>query len=138
VERRLPTRGALAISTVTAGRIALAAQETAILPGGNEALKTISLVLWCVTMAWLPALIVTEFLRPRLFYNVRRWSTVFPVGMHAACSFVVGGLTKTRGIVDTARVWVWVAVTVWLAVFAAMLRRAPLLVHAGPAPVLER
>ncbi len=119
------TGGALAISTVAAGRIALAAHHTGALSGAFGALKTIALVLWCVTMVWLPALIAAELIRPRLTYNVRRWSTVFPVGMYAACSFVVGRLTGTTGITDFARVWVWIAFAVWLLVLAAMLRRAP-------------
>lgn len=122
------TGGALAISTVAAGRIALAASQTGTLSGGHGALETITLVLWCVTMVWLPALIVAELLRPRLSYNVRRWSTVFPVGMYAACSFVTGAVAKTGGIGDFARVWVWVATAVWLVVCAAMVARAPALV----------
>ncbi len=119
------TGGALAISTVTAGRITLAAQRTGALSGALGALKTISVVLWCLTMVWLPALVIYEALRPRLRYNVRRWSTVFPVGMYAACSFIVGAVGHTAAITDFARVWVWVALAVWLVVFAAMLRRAP-------------
>jgi tellurite resistance protein TehA-like permease len=126
------TGGALAISTVTAGRIALAAHRTGALSGALGALKTIALVLWCVTIVWLPVLVAAEILHPRLTYNVRRWSTVFPVGMYAACSFVVGPLTGTRGITDFAHVWVWVALAVWLVVFAAMLRRGPRLVHGEP------
>jgi tellurite resistance protein TehA-like permease len=59
----------------------------------------------------------------RLSYNVRRWSTVFPVGMYAACSFVVGAVTGTRAITDFADVWVWVGVAVWSVVFVAMIRR---------------
>lgn len=125
------TGGALAISTVAGGRIALAAQHTGALSGALGALKTIALVLWGLTMAWLPALLAAEALHPRLHYNVRRWSTVFPVGMYAACSFVVGALTGTRGITDFARVWVWVALAFWFAVFAAMLRRAPGLLRGG-------
>jgi voltage-gated anion channel len=125
------TGGALAISTVAAGRIALAAGHTATLGGAHGPLKTIALVLWCVTMVWLPALIAAELFRPRLSYNVRRWSTVFPVGMYAACSFVVGKLTEIGGIVDFARVWVWVALAVWLVVFAGMVARIPQL--ASPA-----
>ncbi len=87
-------------------------------------LKALALALWCLTTVWLPALIATELLRPRLSYNVCRWSTVFPVGMYAACSFVVGALTSTTGITGFARVWVWVALAVWLLVFAAMAGRA--------------
>ena len=122
------TGGALAISTLAAGRIAIAAQHTASLQGAHGALKTIALLLWCLTMVWLPALIACEILRPRLSYTVRRWSTVFPVGMYAACSFIVGELTETRGIVDFARGWVWVALAVWLVVFTGMVARAPRLV----------
>jgi tellurite resistance protein TehA-like permease len=125
------TGGALAISTVAAGRIALAAPRTATLSGGHEALKTIALVLWYLSMVWLPALIAAEILRPRLSYSVRRWSTVFPVGMYAACSFIVGALTQAAGIRDFARVWVWVSLVVWVIVFGAMARRAPALVLAS-------
>lgn len=124
------TGGALAISTVAAGRVALAAGRTATLGGAHGPLETIALVLWGLTMVWLPALIATELLRPRLSYSVRRWSTVFPFGMYAACSFVVGTLTEIRGIVDFARVWVWAALAVWLVVSAGMVARAPRLVVA--------
>jgi hypothetical protein len=52
--------------------------------------------------------------------------------MYAACSFIVGALTPTPGITDFARAWVWVALVVWLIVFAAMRRRAPGLVRRVP------
>lgn len=38
-------------------------------------------------MAWLPAWVPGEVVWPRLNYDVRRWSTVFPVGMYAVRSF---------------------------------------------------
>lgn len=119
------TGGALAISTVTAGRIALAARHTGALAGWDAGLRDLALALWCLTMLWLPALLACEAARPRLRYSVRRWSTVFPLGMYAACSFVVGELSGIAGITDFARVWVWVAFAVWLLVLVAMLRRWP-------------
>ncbi|MDE3133410.1 MAG: tellurite resistance/C4-dicarboxylate transporter family protein [Acidobacteriota bacterium] len=125
------TGGALAITTVTAGRIALAARTTGALPGEHGLLKTVALVIWCATLAWLPVLLVCELAWPRLRYSVRRWSTVFPVGMYAACSFVVGTVAAVPAITDFAKIWVWVAVAVWLVVVVAMLRRAPSLVAAG-------
>jgi len=125
------TGGALAISTVAAGRIAVAAHRTGTLWHGHGPVKAIALVLWSLTMLWLPALILAEILRPRLSYNVRRWSTVFPVGMYAACSFIVGAITSTGAITEFARVWVWIALAVWVIVFTAMLSRAPLLIR-GP------
>lgn len=126
------TGGALAISTLAAGQIMLAAQRTGSLSGGHEALKTTALVLWCLTMVWLPALVAAEVLRPRLRYSLGRWSTVFPLGMYATCSFTVGAVSKIGGISTFARVWVWIALAVWLLVFAAMARRAPTLAQASP------
>jgi Voltage-dependent anion channel len=61
--------------------------------------------------------------RPRPSYDVRRWSTVFPFGMYAACSFVVGTAAPVEGISDFARVWVWVVVAVWAVVLVAMFGR---------------
>ncbi|MDE3130317.1 MAG: tellurite resistance/C4-dicarboxylate transporter family protein [Acidobacteriota bacterium] len=124
------TGGALAISALTCGRIALAAAATHALAGEHALLETLALVLWCLMIAWLPALLIAELVRPRLRYTVRRWSTVFPFGMYAACSFEVGAVTGTAGIGDFARVWVWVAVAVWALVFAAMLGKAPRLLAA--------
>ncbi len=78
--------GALAISTLAAGRITLAAKAPHQLGGVAGTLKVVSLVLWGLTIAWLPVLLAAELLTPRLRYDVRRWSTVFPLGMYAACS----------------------------------------------------
>jgi Voltage-dependent anion channel len=126
------TGGALAISTLATGRIVLAAERTDTLTGPHDALQTTALVLWCLTMAWLPALIAAEILRPRLQYDMRRWSTVFPFGMYAASSFIVGIVCKIEGISTFAQVWVWIALAAWLLVFGAMVSRAPTLARASP------
>ncbi len=128
------TGGALAITTVTAGRIALAARHTGAIGGGGSGLNDLALVLWCLTMAWLPALLICEARWPRVRYSVRRWSTVFPVGMYAACSFVVGAVANLPGITDFATVWVWVAAAVWLVVVTAMAGRIPSLVRVRTGP----
>jgi tellurite resistance protein TehA-like permease len=118
------TGGALAISTLAAGRIATGAKALATLGGGGGPLRGLALGLWALTMLWLPVLLLAEALRPRLRYDVRRWSTVFPVGMYAACSFAVGQAARASAITSFARVWVWVALAVWAAVLAGMMRRA--------------
>ncbi|HZO77020.1 MAG TPA: tellurite resistance/C4-dicarboxylate transporter family protein [Solirubrobacteraceae bacterium] len=128
------TGGASAISTLAAGWIALAAERTGTLAVGHDALQTTVLVLWCLTMAWLPALIAAEILRPRLHYDMRRWSTVFPFGMYAACSFIVGAVCKVEGITTFAQVWVWIALAVWLLVVAAMVSHAPSLAWGSSSP----
>jgi len=115
------TGGALAISALAAARITLAAESTGVLGGLTGALEDASIALWAATMVWLPVLLVTEALRPRPGYDVRRWSTVFPVGMYAACSFVVGEVASASGLTAFAEVWVWVALAVWGVVFAGTL-----------------
>ena len=97
-----------------------------------------SLGLWALTMLWLPVLLLAEALRPRPGYDVRRWSTVFPLGMYAACSFVVGIAARASAITSFARAWVWVALMVWLIVFAAMLRRGLQVVRGKRPPVDPR
>lgn len=116
--------GALAISVLAAGKVAAAAGALGLFRPQHQVLTTGTLVLWCLAMAWLFPLVSCEIIRPRLRYDVRRWATVFPLGMYAACSFAVGQVTGMTGITGFARVWTWVAFTVTLVVLAGLLRRA--------------
>jgi tellurite resistance protein TehA-like permease len=115
--------GALAIATLACGRASQAAQSLPALHGLRGGLGTAALALWAAAVLWLPALIAAELAAPRHDYDARRWSTVFPVGMYAACSFVVGDVENIGGLVDFARVWTWVAFAFWLVVLVALLRR---------------
>ena len=117
------TGGALAISTLAAGKLLDGARALAILGDGGGVLKGVALVLWVLTMLWLPVLLFAEVLHPRLTYDLRRWSTVFPFGMYAACSFVVGAAAHAGAITSFARVWVWIALAVWAVVLVGMIRR---------------
>ncbi|MEO8967453.1 MAG: tellurite resistance/C4-dicarboxylate transporter family protein [Solirubrobacteraceae bacterium] len=128
------TGGALAISTLAAARITIGARALAMLGAGDGVLKAFALGLWALTMLWLPVLLLAEALRPRLGYDVRRWSTVFPVGMYAACSFAVGQAAHASVVRGFARVWVWVALAVWGVVSAAMIRRAVQILHGEQRP----
>jgi len=116
------TGGALAISTLAAGKLLAGANALAILGAGGGVLKYAALGLWALTMLWLPVLIAAELLYPRVRYEVRRWSTVFPFGMYAACGFAVGEAARAGAITTFARVWVWVALAVWAAVLVATIR----------------
>lgn len=72
-------------------------------------------------MAWLIPQIAAETIRPRLAYDVRRWATVFPLGMYAACSFAVGHITGLTAITRFAQVWTWPAVAATLLALAGLL-----------------
>jgi tellurite resistance protein TehA-like permease len=102
--------GALAISALSAGVITEAAAAPGPFSRQHQVLSTGALVLWCLAMAWLPALIGCEIARPRLRYDVRRWATIFPLGMYPACSFTVGRVAGIPGIIRFGQVGTWVAV----------------------------
>lgn len=115
--------GGLAISAVAAARITIGARHLHLLESSAGALRTMSLVLWALSLAWLPVLLAAEVIRPRLRYDIRRWATVFPVGMVAAASFDVGQAARVQGPVQFARVWVWIGFALWCVVLAAAIRR---------------
>ncbi len=115
--------GALAIATLACGRAAQATQELAALHRLADSLGTASLALWAAAVVWLPVLVAAELAAPRLGYDARRWSTVFPIDMYAASSFAVGRVEGVNGLVDFARVWIWVALAVWAGVATGLAWR---------------
>jgi tellurite resistance protein TehA-like permease len=119
------TGGALAITALACGELAHASAHIAGLGGGvYEALRAATVVLWSLTMAWLPVLIVAELRWPRPRYDVRRWATVFPIGMYAAMSFTTAGVAGAPWIGDFARGWTWVALAAWAVVAVGACRAA--------------
>jgi hypothetical protein len=111
--------GAIAISTLACADLSLATAG-----GLHAALRAASLVLWALTMAWLPALIGGEAVSARRRYDVRRWATVFPLGMYSVMSFAVGAVAGSAWILDFARAWTWVALAAWIATAIGAARLA--------------
>lgn len=127
--------GALAISALTAGRITQAAAALGLLHAQHQALANGALVLWCLSMAWLPVLVAFEVARPRLTYDIRRWATVFPLGMYAACSVSVGQVAGIGGITRFGQVWTWVAFAATLVALAGLFQHVrPALPRPGTRP----
>ncbi|HZD87614.1 MAG TPA: tellurite resistance/C4-dicarboxylate transporter family protein [Gaiellaceae bacterium] len=115
--------GALAIATLACAHTAEATAALDPLGSAAGSLETAALGIWAAAALWLPALVLGELASPRVEYDVRRWSTVFPLGMYSVCSFAVARIEDIGGIAHFARVWIWVAFAVWLLVFAGLLRR---------------
>jgi tellurite resistance protein TehA-like permease len=115
--------GALAISTLACARVSQGADTLdRFTVGQRDTLSTGTLVLWSLAMLWLLPLVIGESANPRLDYDVRRWATVFPLGMYAACSFLTGEVSGLAGITDFARTWTWIAFVISLFVAAGMFR----------------
>jgi tellurite resistance protein TehA-like permease len=105
--------GALAISTLACARIAEAMASHHALAGLHATLRIASVVLCALTIAWLPVLLGAETRSPRPSYDVRRWATVFPLGMYSVMSVATGYLTGVRPLVTFGEVWAWVALAAW-------------------------
>ena len=126
--------GAVAISSLAAGRVVQAVDATGAIGDLRSFLDAVGVVLIVAELVWLPFLLAGEVARPRLRFTAVRWATVFPVGMYAASTFTVGAAGGHGWMTDFAQVWVWVAVAVWLAVFLGMaVRGAALLLGREPA-----
>ena len=81
-------------------------------------LHTLTLVVWAAAAAWLPVLLATELWGRGRRFDELRWSTVFPLGMYAVCSFAAARVVHAPALATFAEGWVWVAAAAWAIVAA--------------------
>ncbi|MFG1811332.1 tellurite resistance/C4-dicarboxylate transporter family protein [Streptomyces sp. NPDC049040] len=103
--------GALAITALTASKLAASPVWTG---GAHSALRTGTFVLLALDLAWCAVLAAAEVARPRPRYDLRRWSTVFPLGMTAVAALSTSDVTGARWPHGIGTVLLWVAVAAWL------------------------
>jgi tellurite resistance protein TehA-like permease len=127
-------RGRFARVASSPGSLTSAAASLGQFSHQHQVLVNGALALWCLAMAWLPVLIDAELARPRLSYGVRRWATVFPLGMYGASSFTVGEVNGIPAITSFGQVWTWVGFAAFLVVLTGLVRR---ILEAGQAPSLR-
>jgi tellurite resistance protein TehA-like permease len=116
--------GALAISALAGSKL-LAADSTRLYLWNDDdrgVLRGVTIALLVLDLAWFAVLLVAEVLRPRLGYDVRRWSTVFPMGMTAAAALSVSAAVDVSWLRDPGEVLLWVSVAAWLVVAAGAVR----------------
>ncbi|MGW3954314.1 tellurite resistance/C4-dicarboxylate transporter family protein [Streptomyces sp. NPDC004752] len=112
--------GALAISALAGARL-IAADSPALYlwnEDDRDVLHTVTVLLLVLDLACSVVLVIAEVVRPRPRYDVRRWSTVFPMGMTAAAALSVSAALGTSWPQGLGHVLLWVAVAAWLAVAA--------------------
>ncbi|MFE5187217.1 tellurite resistance/C4-dicarboxylate transporter family protein [Streptomyces sp. NPDC056628] len=130
--------GALAISALAGARL-LAADGSGLYLWNDDdfdVLRTVTFALVALDMAWYAVLLVAEIARPRPRYDVRRWSTVFSMGLSAAASLSVSATLDVPWLEVPGEVLLWIAVAVWLAVAAGAVRHH--LAAGPPAGVTSR
>ena len=112
--------GALAISALAGSQLVATAQRRLYLWNNddNDALRAVTLALLVLALVCCAVLAAAELLRPRLRYDVRRWATVFPVGMTAVATLSVASSLGAPWLRGLGRVLLWIAVAAWCAVRA--------------------
>lgn len=112
--------GAMAISALAGSKL-LAADSARLYLWNNDdhdVLRKVTVALLVLDLAWYAVLLVAEVVRPRLSYDVRRWATVFPMGMTAAATLSVAAAVDVSWLEIPGEVLLWIAVAAWLAVAA--------------------
>jgi len=104
---------------IAMGAIAIATLAAAELPQPDAALA-----LWAAATAWVPILAVLELRRGVRGYELRRWATVFPLGMYAVAAYEAGAVERLTPLGEVADVAFWIAVAAWALAAAGLVRQA--------------
>ncbi|MEU9102311.1 hypothetical protein AB0D31_32395, partial [Streptomyces sp. NPDC048361] len=112
--------GAPAISALAAAKLTASPLWTG---AAHSALRTTTLALLAVNLAACAALLVAEVRSPRPRYDIRRWSTVFPLGMTAVAALTASQVAGIPWLRTLGEVVLWAAFAAWLLVLAGFARR---------------
>ncbi|MFD7026941.1 tellurite resistance/C4-dicarboxylate transporter family protein [Streptomyces sp. NPDC059917] len=93
--------------------------------GAHAALRTATVVTLALSLGWYVVLLAAEALRPRPRYDIRRWATVFPLGMTAASCLSAAGPTGVGWLRPLGEILLWIALAAWLLTFTALVRTHP-------------
>jgi tellurite resistance protein TehA-like permease len=116
--------GALAIAALACAEVTVALRVTDGIAEARPAFDDVTLALLAAAALWLPVLLAGELISPRLRYDSRRWSTVFPAGMYGVATIATGRLTGIGGLVEAGHVCVWPAFGLWAVASAGLLARS--------------
>ncbi|MEU6377662.1 tellurite resistance/C4-dicarboxylate transporter family protein [Streptomyces sp. NPDC046909] len=118
--------GAMAISALAGAKLIAADSARLYLWNVDDrgVLRAVTVALLALDLAWYAVLLVAEVVRPRLRYDVRRWATVFPMGMTSAATLSVAAALDVPWLRTPGQVLLWMAVAAWLAVAAGAVGAA--------------
>ncbi|MEU9994114.1 tellurite resistance/C4-dicarboxylate transporter family protein [Streptomyces sp. NPDC050848] len=112
--------GALAISALAGSKLLATGVWAG--TGAHTALRTVTLILLAGDLAWYLVLLGAELLRRRPGYDVRRWATVFPMGMTAVACLSTSAATAVGWLDGLGQVLLWIATAAWLVTFVGTVR----------------
>jgi tellurite resistance protein TehA-like permease len=106
--------GALAISSLAGAELVLAGDRLDVLADARQPLRLLDLALWAVAAAGYAVLLGCELRWPRWRYDVRRWATVFPMGMTATATFAVARAEGLPRLSVLGHVLLWAGLAAWM------------------------
>ncbi|MFE6846727.1 tellurite resistance/C4-dicarboxylate transporter family protein [Streptomyces sp. NPDC057686] len=110
--------GALAISALAGSKLTASPVWAG---SAHTALRTLTLVTLALSLGWYALLLAAELRQWRPHYDLRRWATVFPLGMTATACLSAAGPTGVGWLRPLGEVLLWIAVGAWLLTFAALV-----------------
>ncbi|MFI8530709.1 tellurite resistance/C4-dicarboxylate transporter family protein [Streptomyces aquilus] len=118
--------GAMAISALAGSKLIAADSASLYLWNADDrgVLRAVTVALLILDLAWYVVLLAAEFGWPRPRYDVRRWATVFPMGMTSAATLSVATALDVSWLRTPGQVLLWIAVAAWLAVAAGAVASA--------------
>ncbi|WP_234327724.1 tellurite resistance/C4-dicarboxylate transporter family protein [Streptomyces sp. NRRL F-2664] len=87
----------------------------------HTVLRTVTLVALAVSLVWYVVLLTAELRHPRPRYDIRRWATVFPLGMTSTACLSVADPAGLPRLVVLGEVLLWIAVAAWLFTVAVLV-----------------
>ncbi|MFD6969751.1 tellurite resistance/C4-dicarboxylate transporter family protein [Streptomyces sp. NPDC059979] len=110
--------GALSISALAGSKLTASSVWTG---SAHGTLRTVTLVVLALSLVWYVVLLTAELRHPRPRYDIRRWATVFPLGMTATACLSVAEPAGIAWLSPLGEFLLWIAVAAWLLTFAALV-----------------
>ncbi|MEU9304129.1 tellurite resistance/C4-dicarboxylate transporter family protein [Streptomyces sp. NPDC048269] len=110
--------GALSISALAGSKLTASPVWTG---GTHTALRIATLVTLALSLVWYAVLLGAELRHPRPHYDIRRWATVFPLGMTATACLSAADPAGVPWLSPLGEVLLWIAVAAWLLTFVTFL-----------------
>ncbi|MFE7096738.1 tellurite resistance/C4-dicarboxylate transporter family protein [Streptomyces erythrochromogenes] len=110
--------GALSISALAGSKLTASPVWSG---SAHTALRTVTLVTLALSLVWYVVLLTAELRHPRPRYDIRRWATVFPLGMTATACLSVAEPAGVAWLVPLGELLLWIAVVAWLVTVAVLV-----------------